>query len=343
MTSLPLPLLRALQSASPKEAWAALLDDAWQRFAAPLSANDAAKAASQRDAALAPVDLFLATAAWDLWVEYERAAPRTAPALIEWWEQRRSARAILILDALSLRELPWLLQGAGARGYVVHQARPTAAELPAETTPFAKALGLSGRSALESGGSGVTGRLRGAKTESTSAPWEECARMIDATPDWILWHGWPDDRVHDLAGPGPVLKSLADEASRHLLGDPFWHLVRQLTTGRRLVITADHGYAESAGFPDVSDPAQAQYLKERFKSGRSAATTESTSGSASGGEPGWVPPLDVQLQTAHGDRRFVLGRRKWKSPGGYPTLTHGGLSLLEVAVPFLELSRPGGS
>jgi len=36
---------------------------------------------------------------------------------------------------------------------------------------------------------------------------------------------------------------------------------------------------------------------------------------------------------------FQRGRKKWKSQGGYPTLTHGGLSLLEMAVPYLELSK----
>ena len=36
---------------------------------------------------------------------------------------------------------------------------------------------------------------------------------------------------------------------------------------------------------------------------------------------------------------WELWRRKWKSQGGYPSLTHGGLSLLEIAVPFIELSR----
>jgi hypothetical protein len=33
------------------------------------------------------------------------------------------------------------------------------------------------------------------------------------------------------------------------------------------------------------------------------------------------------------------GRRKWKSAGGYPTLTQGGLSVLEVAVPWIELTK----
>jgi hypothetical protein len=39
---------------------------------------------------------------------------------------------------------------------------------------------------------------------------------------------------------------------------------------------------------------------------------------------------------------LALGRRKWKSQGGYPTLTHGGLSLLEMAVPFIEIEKRQG-
>jgi hypothetical protein len=35
---------------------------------------------------------------------------------------------------------------------------------------------------------------------------------------------------------------------------------------------------------------------------------------------------------------LVLGRRQWTIQGGYPTLAHGGLSLLEVAVPYIELT-----
>ena len=72
-------------------------------------------------------------------------------------------------------------------------------------------------------------------------------------------------------------------------------------------------------------------MKRLFKSGRTAAND--------GDDGGWVPPIDLRLQTAHGSHRYVLGRRKWKSAGGYPTLHHGGLSLLEVFVPFLELSK----
>ena len=35
----------------------------------------------------------------------------------------------------------------------------------------------------------------------------------------------------------------------------------------------------------------------------------------------------------------TVGRWNWKSQGGYPTLAHGGLSLLEVLSPFVEIGK----
>ena len=52
-----------------------------------------------------------------------------------------------------------------------------------------------------------------------------------------------------------------------------------------------------------------------------------------------MPPISLCLITEHGTNQFALGRRKWRSHGGYPTMAHGGLSLLEVAVPFIEISK----
>jgi hypothetical protein len=334
--AMPLVLLRQLQVASPGNAWANLFDHAWNTCTAPLLQEKASSEVTKRDAELGAADLFLATAGWDLWKSYETAVPRTADELASWWAERGAGRAVLVLDAFSLREVPWLLKGAAERGYTVHQSRATGAELPANTTPFAEALGFTSRSSLQNNGGAGKGRLMGAATDSTDLPWEDCAAQINASQDWLLWHHWPDERLHDLGAPGHGLATLAKEAAEKLSGDAFWSLVHRLTTGRRLVITADHGYAASGYFPDTADPAQAQYLKDRLKSGRWYAPAEV--------EPGnWVPPLTLRLKTAHADAAFVLGRRKWKSQGGYPTLTHGGLSLLEVAVPFIELSRTGGA
>jgi hypothetical protein len=335
--ALSVALLRTLQSAPPTAAWAALFDHAWTTCAMPVTSGRVVSEIARRDAELAAVDLFIATAGWDLWRDYESSAPRTAEALVTWWVANPPGRAVLILDALSLREIPWILQSAVERGYVINQQRATGAELPADTTPFANALGWTTRSTLDNNGGSRSGRLKGARTESTALPWEDCAKLIDAAPDWVLWHHWPDDRLHELGAPGQGLNALSKESAERLRSDEFWGLIDQLTTGRRLIITADHGYAASGTFPDMVDPIQAQYLKERLKSGRCAAVSSDDTLV----EGTWVPPLDLRLRTAHADARFALGRRKWKSQGGYPTLAHGGLSLLEVAVPFVELSRGG--
>ena len=87
----------------------------------------------------------------------------------------------------------------------------------------------------------------------------------------------------------------------------------------------------ATSFPLITDKDQIDYMKKLFKSGRTA-TRDNEDGA-------WVPPIDLRLTTSHGTHRYVLGRRKWKSSGGYPTLHHGGLSLLEVFVPCIELSK----
>ncbi len=338
MTALPLGVLRKVQTAASAEAWGELFG--FVREVCFPALSGAAAEVTRRDRAVAPADLFLATAGWDLWADYYASVPRTAERLAAWWAAAPPGRAVLILDGLSLREAPWLLWGAAERGYTVHAADVTGAELPADTVPFARALGFGQRSALENDGAGGAHRLPGARTDSVDLPWRECVDLIDAARDWVLWHHWPDDRIHKLNAPGRGLAALAAETAAQLAGDDFWALVKRLTTGRRLIVTGDHGYAATGLFPDAGDREQSAYLKARYKSGRSAPDAGEPPEEA--GPGAWTPPLDLVTETPHGRHGFVLGRRKWRSQGGYPTLAHGGLSLLEVAVPFIELSRPSG-
>jgi hypothetical protein len=325
-------LLRQLQQAPARDAWQAVSDFAWQLFTAPLDAKTAAAEVMNRDRQMGSVDLFLSTAGWDLWQEFDSVAEHTSDALIGWWNEQSGGRAVLILDALSLREAAWIVNGALELGYRV-QGRVTAAELPADTTPFAKALGFGQRSALENNQASATHRLTGATTDSVDLPWADCLSLIGSEPRLALWHHWPDARLHTFAEPGKGLNALTQDVIAKLTDESFWALVERMTTGRRLLVTSDHGYAATGLFPDTHDEQQAKYLKEVFRSGRCAAE-----GNLPARLPA-LPPVDVTLDTRHGRHRFVLGRRKWRSQGGYPTLAHGGLSVLEVLVPFIELSR----
>jgi len=237
---------------------------------------------------------------------------------------------VLILDGLSLREVPWLLAGAAQHGFTIQRAEPRATELPSGTTAFAKAIGFATRSKLENNGS-ASPHLPGARTDSHNLPWANCAASLQSAPAIVLWHHCLDALLHHLSGPGDGLKALTQKAREHFTSADFWTFLARLSKGRTLLITSDHGYAATGQFADVGDKAQAEWLRNTFKNQRSI--------SGSGDADPFLPPLALQLDTASGPHRFVLGRRRWKNAAGYPTLAHGGLSLLEVAVPFLVLTK----
>jgi hypothetical protein len=328
--TLSLGLVRKLSNAKPDAAWAALSAFALDVLTPDIDPDKATSEFSRRDRDVASVDFFLSTAGWDLWGDFDGVTTHSADRLAKWWSQPYAKKGILILDGLSLRELPLLLSGAKEHGFTVHDVEVTTSEIPGETTEFAQALGFPQRSSLSNNGGGNAHRLPGARTECADLPWADCECMIGSEPNWVFWHHWPDSRLHDLSVAGQGLETFSKEVSATLLADDFWAFVTRLATGRRVVITSDHGYAAPGLFGDAPEE-QAKFLRDTFKSGRSA--------SGIGDTGPWVPPIALALDSRRGAYRLVLGRRKWKSHGGYPTLAHGGLSCLEVFSPFVELTK----
>lgn len=323
-------VLQTLTKESAAEAWRVIIDRTVEIASKPLAAGNAPSEVVRRDREIGVLDHFLATSGWDLWSSFGDVVERTSDRLVRWWKEPYSAKAVLILDGLSLRELPWLLQAAKERGFAVHEVGANASELPGETNEFARALGFGSRSQLQNNGGGLAHKLQPAHTECVDLPWKDCERLINSTPNWVFWHHWPDSKVHDGAGAGQGLEILTRDAAQQLSSDDFWAFVERLATGRRLVITSDHGYAASGHFPDA-DGEVGQFLKKTFSSGRSAL--------GAGDTGPFVPPVALQINSPHGAHLMALGRWKWRSQGGYPTLTHGGLSLLEVLSPWVELSQ----
>lgn len=323
-------VLNRLTKGSAADAWGVVVKSAVEIASKPLATGNAPSEVIKRDREIGALDNFLSASGWDLWQTFGAAVERTSDRLVRWWAEPYSAKAVLVLDGLSLRELPWLLQGAKERGFKLHEVSANASELPGETNEFARALGFGSRSQLQNNGGGLAHRLQPAQTESADMPWKDCEGFVNGAPNWVFWHHWPDSKIHDVAGAGQGLDTLTKDAADQLNSDDFWAFVERLATGRRLVITSDHGYAATGYFPDAEGEV-GQYLRKTFSSGRS------TSGSGEAGP--FVPPVAMQLNTPHGAHLLALGRRKWKSQGGYPTLTHGGLSLLEVLSPWLEISK----
>jgi hypothetical protein len=325
------PRLDSLLTAPSKDAWQTIFEKLWEMFSAPLTPEHADQEVIERERKVSELELLLSSSAWELWHEFESTVPRTAQSVIEFWNRTANGKAVLILDALSLRESPWLLQEAKSRGYHIHESGVRGSELPSDTTSFAKALGFGQRSSIENNAAGSAHHLPGARTESLNAAWDYCLDWIAAAPAILLWHHWPDDRIHQWSEPGDGFQMLCREAAKQLISDSFWKMIERMATGRRLVITSDHGYAASGMFTDVTNKKQAGWLKTNFGSSRFAH--------GPGTAHHWSPPISLCLQSANGFNQFALGRRKWRSTGGYPTLAHGGLSLLEVVVPFIEISK----
>lgn len=323
-------VLKQLTTDEPGDAWRIIIDKTMDIAKKPLAAGNAPSEVTKRDREIGALDHFLSTSGWDLWQTFGNVVERTSDRLVRWWNEPYSAKAVLILDGLSLRELPWLLQGAKERGFTLHEVSANASELPGETNEFARALGFNSRSQLQANGGGLAHKLTPTNTECVDMPWLDCAALVNASPNWVFWHHWPDSKVHDGAGAGQGLDTLTRDAAEQLSSNDFWALVERLAKGRRLVITSDHGYAATGLFPDA-DGDVAQFLKKTFASGRSKAGQ---------GETGpFIPPVTLQINSPHGTHLLAVGRWKWRSHGGYPTLAHGGLSLLEVLSPFVVLTK----
>lgn len=279
-------------------------------------------------------DRLLAESAWNLWEEFPAHAPSVINELKQFWVSASAVgTAVLILDGLSLRELSPLLVAMNIRGINPVRTLVRAAEVPTETDHFAAALGVTGRSKLSNNQPPSTFIFNGPDVfcdvlEQT--PFADCVGSVPVSPRLFLWHTWPDEELvhlHEDNPQGPHI--VAEETRKQLKGDDFWNFVDRMRKGRRLVITSDHGYATSKWFSNkVTDNDSVKLLRQFF--GAKRCVRESP-------EMPWprrhLPPLVCR----HNGWLSVMGQRKWDVQGGFPHLCHRGLSLLEAAVPFIEL------
>ena len=299
--------------------------DVWDKIFNSLLeiALNGSSAVALHDSTVIP-DRILAEAAWELWEEYPYQVDRTSFALKKCcYDTSPAGKAVLIMDALSLRELPLILGGAKARNIEPNMIKVTGAESPSTTDQFAKALNISSRSALDNDNKPGTFKLFGGSvyTDVKKIPFEDYS--VPPVPNLVIWDTWLDDIIH-------LQKKLPDQISKItvkvLQGDGFWDFVNKLRQGRKLVITSDHGYAVSKRFSsEVTDSEAVEILRKTFGASRYKPAAEK-----------WQKRFMPHIVMTHNNQHMVLGQRKWKVQGGFPHVCHGGLSLLEVAVPFME-------
>jgi hypothetical protein len=110
--ALTLSTLQVLAQGTTTDAWRVIIDHALEIASKPLATANLPSEVVKRDRDIGELDLFLSSSGWDLWQALGGSVERSSERLLRWWAEPFSAKAVLILDGLSLRELPWLLQGA---------------------------------------------------------------------------------------------------------------------------------------------------------------------------------------------------------------------------------------
>jgi hypothetical protein len=153
----------------------------------------------------------------------------------------------------------------------------------------------------------------------------DCCGAIPPEKNLFIWHTWLDDMIHVNPKMHDQIHSTAVSAFQ---SDGFWSFINCLRQGRSLIITGDHGYTNSKYFSgDENEPESIDIFRNAFGASRYIPAKEPWN-------QAFMPPCVLSTKTHH----VIVGQKKWKVQGGFPALCHGGLTLLEVAVPFIEFA-----
>ena len=324
-----LELVRTLTSQPASIAWKRVVEKVLDVTTQSVSSKNAVEVVSRRDREIGELDDFIITSAWELWKHFGSAIERNSKNLVGWWRHTEGKKAILILDGLSLRELPWLIKGALTNGLMIKSVSAFGAECPSETTLFAKAMGFQNRSTLANNGGRNNKLFKQMSTESTGHSWSLSKEYVKRGSSYIFWHHWPDTVLHEQVSAGQGLSTFTKKIDEELNSVDFWNFVKELKRDRSLIITSDHGYAVTTFFSDLNnkDEKTVRKLLKRKRYTQSKNMPEGT-----------IPSVITRIENNGKEYLVATGRRKWRSPGGYPVLVHGGLSLFEMLCPFVEFT-----
>jgi hypothetical protein len=216
-------ILQRLTQGTAADAWRFIIERTLDIASRPLAEGNAPGEVVKRDREIGELDLFLASSGWDLWRCFGQpeisGVERTSDRLARWWAEpsygNSAARAVLVLDALSLRELPWLLQGAKERGFTLHGCHSHRLRI-ARRNQRIRPAHWAWPAAVSCRPTAAVWRTScNQRRPKPSICRGKTAKVWWAVPrakNWVFWHHWPDAKLHDYgAGQGP---GAADQGCR---------------------------------------------------------------------------------------------------------------------------------
>ena len=269
-----------------------------------------------------------------MWSDFSNA-PRASQYVQNFWKNTVGPKSVLILDSLSIREINPILSVLNEAGLSVKKVELAGSEIPSETDIYATAMGVPGRASLAKD-KNPKGLL--IETENTyvdnfkKIPFDETIHKIPNETNIYLWHGWPDDSLHDFAKVDDAFKRFIDHVNEIISSEGFIGLIKKLSQGRELLITSDHGYCNASNFTIATG----DHHQELKLLGHTRAKKSSEINGSAGRT---IPPATMEMKASASDEnyRLAIGRLR-PSDRGFPALTHGGLSIMECTVPLIHVS-----
>lgn len=283
---------------------------------------------------IAHIDHMLSSSAWDLWEQFGQA-PKGSEFVKDFWATTVGPKAVLVLDSLSIREVGPICEQIRKIGLKVSEIRFAGSEAPSETEMYANALGVDGRFDLAKKpvpskffvptGDACVDTFR-------KIPFDESAKKLSNDKNIFVWHGWPDDSLHDFGKVDDAFNRFIEHVRDQIESDGFSTLISYLARGRELLITSDHGYCDTSGFQMAQNDEHRELKTLGHTRAKKISENERLSGRT-------IPPATLEMystSSASSLYRIALGRRR-PSDKGFPALTHGGLSLMECTVPLIRI------
>lgn len=328
--------LESLFEKEPKTAW----DEIFQKVS--LIANTERKGSlkawyTEIENEIDGIESILSTSAWDLW-QAASLATKGSAALIEFWNSTVGPKAVLILDSLSIREVGLVKSILAKNSLELVRCDIALSEIPSETDLYANALGLPGRAAIRRQSAPRSFKIDADDTYLDSfsqIPFSECSAKMPAARNVFIWHGWPDDSLHEKDSVEDSWNRFIDHAKHTIEAPDFGEFLRALCRGRDLLVTSDHGYCHASSFL-VTTGQQHQDLRFLGHK-RCKAITEGDPKATS-----TVPPITLDLKSTADKNtyRLAVGKKR-PADRGFPSLTHGGLSIMECCVPLMRIREVG--
>ena len=241
---------------------------------------------------------------------------------------RAPARAVVVFDGLSLRELPLILALAAQTGFRVDESRVIATSLPTETLDFVsqRVLGPDAARGIGPNQLPSVGALTARGVQAVYLDSLTPRISLTAGKSLLLWSTYPDRLFkNDQARFDTQLFPQFCEYVATL-----WkYTIQAVPPGVPIVITSDHGYIFFGG---TAESARESAAADQLRQQRSWVFEDAA--------PYPAPHPDLQRFPAQ-HLAMLRGRLETRPKGtaSRRLYQHGGFSLMEVLVPWVLLNR----